>query len=115
MVGRSRDLIISGGENVYPGEVEAVLLAIAGVAEAAVIGVADERWGEVPVAFVVRAADAAGRAVDAAAIAAAFVDRIARFKHPKRIVFVEGLPRNAMGKVSVRTLRDELSDDVARR
>lgn len=100
IVGRLRDLIISGGENVYPAEVEDVLLAIPGIAEAAVIGVPDERWGEVPAAFIVRRG-----AVDEATVRDAFVDRIARYKHPKRIVFVDSLPRNAMGKVQGDVLR----------
>ncbi|MEO8938887.1 MAG: AMP-binding protein [Burkholderiaceae bacterium] len=100
IVGRLRDLIISGGENVYPAEVEDVLLAIPGIAEAAVIGIPDERWGEVPAAFIVRRDD-----VDEATVRGAFVDRIARYKHPKRIVFVDSLPRNAMGKVQADVLR----------
>ena len=108
VVGRARDLIITGGENVYPAEIEDVLLAIDGVAEAAVVGVADERWGEVPVAFVVRD----GRvALDESDVAAAFVDRIARFKHPKRIVFVPALPRNAMGKVQPHLLPHPKTED----
>ena len=106
VVGRSRDLIISGGENIYPAELEDVLLAIDGVVEAAVVGVPDERWGEVPAAFVVRASAVDAAALDEAAIAAAFEARLARFKHPKRIVFVDRLPRNAMGKVQAHVLRE---------
>ena len=106
IVGRSRDLIISGGENIHPAEVEDALLAIAGVAEVAVVGMPDERWGEVPAAFVVRQADTM---LDEAAIAQAFEGRLARFKHPKRIVFVDNLPRNAMGKVKADVLRAQLA------
>ena len=106
VVGRSRDLIITGGENVYPAEIEDVLAAIDGVAEAAVIGVADERWGEVPVAFVVRAAGVAGSTLDEATVTRAFDGRLGRYKHPKRVVFVAVLPRNAMGKVLTQALRD---------
>lgn len=102
VVGRSRDLIISGGENIHPAELEDVLAAIPGVAEAAVVGVPDERWNEVPAAFVVRRADAM---LDEATVASAFVDRLARFKHPKHVVFVDALPRNAMGKVLTGALR----------
>lgn len=108
VVGRNRDLIISGGENVFPSEVEDVLLAIDGVAEAAVVGMPDERWGEVPVAFVVRANGVEATALDEAAVAATFGDRLARFKHPKRIVFIDRLPRNAMGKVQVQLLRERV-------
>ena len=108
VVGRSRDLIISGGENVYPAEVEDLLLATEGVAEAAVVGIPDERWGEVPAAFVVRANNAKAAALDETAIAAIFDDRLARFKHPKRIVFIDRLPRNAMGKVQAHLLRERL-------
>jgi len=106
IVGRSRDLIISGGENIFPGEVEDVIAMIDGVAEVAVVGVADDRWGEVPVAFVV---PRPGRVdLDAARIVAAFDGRLARFKHPKRVFFVDALPRNAMGKVLVDALRTRL-------
>ncbi len=106
VVGRCRDLIISGGENVYPAELEDVLLAIDGVVEAAVVGVPDERWGEVPAAFVVRATGEGSALLHEATIAAAFDARLARFKHPKRIVFVDRLPRNAMGKVQAHLLRE---------
>ena len=84
---RSKDLIISGGSNIYPREVEEVLLTAPGVAEVAVVGAPDPEWGEVVVAFVVAAA---GRsAVDPAALDAHCLERIARFKRPKRYLFVE--------------------------
>jgi fatty-acyl-CoA synthase len=98
---RKKDVIISGGENVYPAELEAVLLACPLVREAAVVGCADPRWGEVPVAVVVPAA--AG--LDAAAVLALFEGRLARFKHPRAVLFVDALPRNAMGKVQRYELR----------
>ncbi len=100
---RKSDVIISGGENVYPAELELVLHTIDGVAEAAVVGRADQRWGEVPVAMVV---PAAGRSLDATAIIAAFEGRLARFKHPHEVIFRESLPRNAMGKVQKFVLQD---------
>ena len=112
VVGRVRDLIISGGENVYPTEVEEVLLGVDGVAEVAVIGRADERWGEVPVAFVVR--DGSCDPVDLAVrIASRLGTHLARFKHPARIVHVDRLPRNAMGKVQGHLLREHLARDTA--
>ena len=102
---RKKDVIISGGENIYPAELEAVLAELPGIAENAVIGEADARWGEVPVAIVVLAP---GVAIEAAAILAAFQDRLARFKHPRRVVFTDRLPRNSIGKVQKHELRARL-------
>jgi len=102
IVGRAKDLIISGGFNVYPAEVEASIDAIAGVAESAVIGIAHPDLGEGVVA-VVQASDAA---LDEAAIVAALKDELARYKQPKRVLFVPELPRNAMGKIQKKLLRE---------
>lgn len=99
---RIKNVIISGGENVYPAELERVLRTLDGVAEAAVVGRADARWGEVPVAVVV---PASGAVPDRAAILAGFQGRLARFKHPKDVVFVDELPRNALGKVRVELVK----------
>ncbi|MDM4766613.1 AMP-binding protein [Pelomonas sp. SE-A7] len=101
---RSKDLIISGGSNIYPREVEEVLLAAPGVREVAVVGQSDREWGEVVVAFVV--ADAG---VDAAALDALCLERIARFKRPKRYEFVAALPKNHYGKVLKTALREPLN------
>jgi fatty-acyl-CoA synthase len=103
---RKNDVIISGGENIYPAEVEAVLLADARIAEAAVVARPDARWGEVPVAFV---ACRPGAAASAAELLALFPERLARFKHPRDIVFLETLPKSALGK----TLRHELRRRLA--
>ncbi len=103
IVGRSKDLIISGGYNVYPAEIEGYLNEMAGVAESAVIGVPHPDFGEAVVAAVV-AAPAAG--VDAAALIGALKQRIAGFKVPKRVFVVAELPRNAMGKVQKNLLRE---------
>ena len=111
VVGRMRDLIISGGENIYPAELENVLAGIAGVAEAAVVGAPDAKWGEVPVVYVVCAASAAGATLSEAAVLGCFDGRLARFKHPKRVVFVEALPKNAMGKVQKTLLRETIAAD----
>lgn len=100
LVDRSKDLIISGGSNVYPREVEEVLLRHPAVAEVAVIGERDADWGEAVVAVVV-----ARGAVGAAALDAFCLEHIARFKRPKRYVFVDELPKNAAGKVLKRELR----------
>jgi malonyl-CoA/methylmalonyl-CoA synthetase len=103
LVGRARELIITGGLNVYPREVEDVLLEHPAVAEVAVAGTADADWGEVVTAWVVPARGASPPEADELAGFAA--DRLARFKCPRRIVFVDALPRNALGKV----LRHELA------
>jgi fatty-acyl-CoA synthase len=93
---RKKNMIISGGENIYPAEVERVLGEHADVAECAVIGRVDPKWQEVPVAYVVCRS---GRTVEAAALIAHVGENLARFKVPREIVFVDTLPRNALGKV----------------
>jgi acyl-CoA synthetase (AMP-forming)/AMP-acid ligase II len=100
---RSKDVVISGGSNIYPREVEEVLLTHPGVAEACVVGAPDAEWGEVVVAHVVAAP---GAVVDAAALDAHCLAQIARFKRPKRYVFVDALPKNSYGKVLKRALRE---------
>ncbi len=93
---RKKNLIISGGENIYPAEVERVLLEHADVAECGVIGRPDPRWDEVPIAYVIRRK---GCSVDAEGLKAHIQLQLARFKVPREIVFVEDLPRTALGKV----------------
>jgi fatty-acyl-CoA synthase len=100
---RKKNMIISGGENIYPAEIERVLLEHVSVAEAAVIGVADPRWQEVPVALVVARA---GTVVTAEELRAHLLSQLARFKVPRDIVFVADLPRNALGKVQHFRLRE---------
>jgi long-chain acyl-CoA synthetase len=102
IVDRKKDMVISGGVNIYPREIEEALLACPGVAEAAVIGVADETWGERLKAFIV---PSAGAAPDADAIAADLRGRLAKYKIPDNFAFVAALPRNANGKVLKTTLR----------
>jgi malonyl-CoA/methylmalonyl-CoA synthetase len=104
IVGRSKDLIISGGYNVYPKEVEAVIDDLDGVLESAVIGVPHPDFGEAVVAVVVRAAGA-GDELGEAGIIAGLKQKIANFKVPKRVHFVDELPRNTMGKVQKNVLR----------
>jgi malonyl-CoA/methylmalonyl-CoA synthetase len=111
LVGRARDLVISGGLNVYPAEVEEALDALPGVAESAVIGVAHPDLGEAVTAVV---ATDGSRALDESAIRAGLADRLARFKLPKRVFFVDALPRNAMGKVQKAALRERFGDAFAR-
>jgi long-chain acyl-CoA synthetase len=100
---RVKDMIITGGENVYPAEVEAALRGHPTIADVAVIGVPDEKWGESVCAVVVAHADAAR---DSQNILSWARERIARYKCPKRIEFVSALPRNASGKVLRRELRE---------
>jgi len=102
IVGRSKDVIISGGENIYPAELENVLADCPAIAEAAVVGLADAKWGEAACACVVRAP---GATLDEAGVLALFKDRLARYKHPRRVLFMEALPKTAMGKVQKFELR----------
>lgn len=102
---RWKDMYISGGENVYPAEVENVLYGIDGILEAAVIGVPDERWGEVGKAYVVRKPDDAGRSLKAQEITDRCVADLAKYKVPRYIEFIDELPHNATGKILKRDLR----------
>ncbi len=104
IVGRSKDLIISGGYNVYPAEIEAVINDLPGVAESAVIGVPHTDFGEAVVAVVVARKNAA---LDADEITATLKSQIARFKVPKQVFLVPELPRNVMGKVQKNLLREQ--------
>ena len=99
---RSKDVVISGGSNIYPREVEEVLIEHPGVSEACVVGAPDPEWGEVVVAFIVGSASAAE--LDAHLLA-----RIARFKRPKGYEFIDALPKNSYGKVLRRELRERLA------
>jgi malonyl-CoA/methylmalonyl-CoA synthetase len=107
ILGRGKDLVITGGFNVYPKEVEDEIDSIPGVFESAVIGIPHEDLGEGVTAAVVRTKDAT---LDEEAILAALAGRLAKFKLPKRLVFVDELPRNAMGKVQKNVLREKFSD-----
>ena len=105
ILGRIKDLIITGGYNVYPVEVEAVLLEQPGVEECAVVGRTDEEWGETVHAFIV---PQAGATLDEATLLAEAAKRLASYKCPRSVRLVRELPRNAMGKVQKNVLRDEL-------
>jgi len=104
IVGRSKDLIISGGYNVYPAEIEGYVNEMAGVAESAVVGVPHPDFGEAVVAVVV---PRPGTQIDAAAIVAQLKKQIANFKVPKQVFVSPDLPRNAMGKVQKAVLREQ--------
>jgi len=110
LVDRKKDMIVSGGENVYPAEVERVLLDHPAVAEAAVIGVPHPRWVETPVAFVV---PRGGADPDEDALIAHCRQYLAGYKKPSAIIVVQELPRNAGGKVLKRRLRESYSDQFS--
>ena len=96
LVGRAREMYISGGENVYPAEVEATLVEHEDVAEAAVVAIPDAEWGEVGRAHLVAAA---GRDLDPATVLTWLAPRLARYKQPREIVVETALPRTASGKI----------------
>ncbi len=104
IVDRYKDMYISGGENVYPAEVEQVLFRLEAVADAGVIGVPDERWGESGLAVVVLKGD---HTLTETEIIGHCEQNLAKYKVPKSVVFVDELPRNAAGKVLKRTLRKQ--------
>jgi fatty-acyl-CoA synthase len=99
---RALDVVISGGTNIYPREVEEALLEHPGVSEACVVGAPDAEWGEVVVAFIVGAAEPDE-------LDTHLLQRIARFKRPKRYLTVDQLPKNSYGKVLKRELRQQLA------
>jgi long-chain acyl-CoA synthetase len=107
---RSKDVLISGGSNIYPREVEEVLQLHPAVAEVAVVGAPDPEWGEVVVAFVVLRS---GQQVGPDELDALCLEHIARFKRPKRYEFVAALPKNNYGKVLKRELREQLRKNAA--
>jgi fatty-acyl-CoA synthase len=108
IVGRNKDMIISGGENIYPAEIENALAAFPGLLECAVVGLPDERWGEVPVLVLVRASTAAGHNLSEAAVKTHLEAQIARFKLPRRVVFLGELPKSALGKVQKSILQKQM-------
>lgn len=112
IVDRLKDMYISGGENVYPAEVEAALASHPDILDAAVVGIPDIRWGECGVAYVVLRPGAAATGDEIAGHCAA---RLAAFKRPARILFVEAIPRTASGKVQKNVLRQFHSDETPQR
>ena len=107
IVGRSKDLVITGGYNVYPKEIEQYIDELDGVEESAVIGVPDADFGETVTAAIVRKSDVDG--VSSQEIIDRLKQTIAGYKVPKRVLFVDELPRNAMGKVQKNLLRERLA------
>jgi acyl-CoA synthetase (AMP-forming)/AMP-acid ligase II len=111
VIDRKKDMVVSGGTNVYPRDVEEVLYALPGVAEAAVVGLGHARWGEAVTAFVV---PTAGAVLTAEGIRSACKARLATFQVPKDVVFLDALPKTAMGKISKVALRSDHRDLYAR-
>jgi long-chain acyl-CoA synthetase len=109
---RVKDMIVSGGENVYPAEIEAVLMGHPEILECAVIGVPDAKWGETVKAVVVRRS---GTALSETTLIEWSRDKLAGFKRPRSVDFVEALPRNASGKILKRTLREPYWANYERR
>ena len=107
---RSKDVIISGGSNIYPREVEEVLALHPAVSEVSVVGEAEADWGEIVVAFVVLHP---GQRADEQTLNAWFVERMASFKKPKRYLFREELPKNSYGKILKTELRQSLEPSIA--
>ena len=105
---RLKDMIISGGENIYPAEIESVIIGIPGVSEVAVIGLTDEKWGEIACAIVV----ADQSEVSERQIVEFCGTRLARYKLPKKVIFAEAIPHNPSGKILKRVLRDQYSVTV---
>jgi len=105
---RLKDMIISGGENIYPAEIESVIIGIPGVSEVAVIGLTDEKWGEIACAIVV----ADQSEVSEQQIVEFCGTRLARYKLPKKVIFAEAIPHNPTGKILKRVLRDQYSVTV---
>jgi malonyl-CoA/methylmalonyl-CoA synthetase len=103
IVGRDKDLIISGGLNVYPKEIESLIDELEGITESAVIGVPHPDFGEAVVAVIV----ASDNKLNEESVMNFVVDKLAKFKQPKAVFFVETLPRNTMGKVQKVALRTE--------
>ena len=107
--GRKKEMIISGGENIYPAEIENVLLDCPDIAEASVVGRPDPRWGEVVVAVV---APKPGRRLDAEQVLHLFEGRIARYKHPREVIFVGQLPKTALGKIRKEDVRQMVARET---
>ena len=104
-------MIISGGENIYPAELENVLADCPAIAEFAVVGQPDASWGEVPLACVVLRE---GKQMSQEAVLQLFENRLARYKHPAAVRFMDDLPKNAMGKVQKFALRALISESSSR-
>lgn len=114
IIGRAKDLVISGGLNIYPKEIEEMIDMMPGVAESAVIGIPHPDFGEAVVAAVIRQKNEKGLALTEAGIIASLKQDLAAFKVPKRVWFLEDLPRNAMGKIQKKSLREQFAAEFTK-
>jgi len=105
---RLKNVIISGGENIYPAELERILNTMPGIIEAAVVGVADAQWGAVPVAIIVTKEPT----LSSADVLHTLAQSVARYKLPKHVLFVANLPRTALGKVNTASLRQMVAENL---
>ena len=110
LVDRKKDMFISGGENVYPAEVEAVIAELEAITESAVVGVADERWGEVGRAYVI---PVPGQTITEGEILGHCQQRLAKFKVPKTVIVTDTLPRTASGKLQKHILKARAEKEIA--
>jgi acyl-CoA synthetase (AMP-forming)/AMP-acid ligase II len=104
LVDRAKDMIISGGENVYPKEIENAIYELDAVAECAVFGIPDDKWGEIPIAYVLLKSAAS---LTEEEIVDHCARRLARFKRPRQVKFVESFPKTPIGKIQKNLLRDK--------
>ena len=104
LVDRAKDMIISGGENVYPKEIENAIYELDAVAECAVFGIPDDKWGEIPIAYVLLKS---GATLSEAQIVDHCAQRLARFKRPRQVKFVDSFPKTPIGKIQKNLLRDK--------
>jgi fatty-acyl-CoA synthase len=111
LIDRTKDMYISGGENVYPAEVESVIAELPGVAEVAIVGMPDARWGEVGRGYVVMAP---GRVLTAEDVMSHCRKRVARYKAPASVEFVKAIPRTATGKIQKHLLRARAREELLR-
>jgi acyl-CoA synthetase (AMP-forming)/AMP-acid ligase II len=112
IVGRLKDVIVSGGEKIYPAEVEPVLRAYRGIQDLALVGVPDREWGESVLAAIV---PLPGAAIDADAFRAWARQRVAGYKTPRHVALLSDLPRTATGKIQKNVLRAQFRDQIERR
>jgi acyl-CoA synthetase (AMP-forming)/AMP-acid ligase II len=108
LVDRSKEMLISGGENIYPSEIEAVIYELDAVSECAVFGIPDDKWGEVPAAYI---SLKAGSMLDEAAVTDHCAKKLARFKCPRLVKFVDDFPKTAIGKIQKTILREPYWQD----
>ena len=102
ILGRNKDLIISGGENIYPAEVERIINQVKNIEESAVIGIPDDKWEEVPIAFI----KIKNKSYSSNELFQTMKTKLARYKIPKKIITIDEVPKNALGKIDYKILKE---------